>query len=65
MAGLYADYWPRLFPTIKGVRLIGREGSKQVLEIDHLEGKVVNELVVRHPTSSTSGRSSAATTPAS
>jgi hypothetical protein len=51
VAGLYADYrnWPRLFPTIKGVRLIGREGAKQVLEIDHLEGKVVNELVVRAP----------------
>ena len=31
VAGLYADYrnWPRLFPTIKGVRLIGREVKRR------------------------------------
>lgn len=46
---VYSDYrsWPRLFPTISGVRLLRREGSKLVLEIDHIEGKVINELVVR------------------
>jgi hypothetical protein len=46
---VYADYrnWPRLFPTISGVRLLRCEGSKLVLEIDHIEGKVINELVVR------------------
>jgi Polyketide cyclase / dehydrase and lipid transport len=51
VAAIYADYpnWPRLFPTIKGVRLIGRQGAKQVLEVDHVEGKVINELVVRPP----------------
>ena len=48
---VYADYasWPRLFPTISAVRLLGREGSKLVLEVDHVEGKVINELVVRPP----------------
>ncbi len=51
VSDVYADYpnWPRLFPTITGVRLIRREGAKLVLEIDHVEGKVVNELVVRSP----------------
>ena len=46
-----ADYagWPRLFPTISGVRLLRREGAKLVLEVDHVEGKVVNELLVRPP----------------
>ena len=48
---VYADYasWPRLFPTISGVRLLRREGAKLVLEVDHVEGKVVNELLVRPP----------------
>jgi hypothetical protein len=48
---VYADYprWPRLFPTISAVRLLGREGPKLVLEVDHVEGKVVNELLVRPP----------------
>jgi hypothetical protein len=38
-----------LFPTITAVRLVGREGPKLVLEVDHVEGKVSNELVVRAP----------------
>jgi hypothetical protein len=48
---VYADYgsWPHLFPTIAAVRLVGREGPKLVLEVDHVEGKVSNELVVRAP----------------
>jgi hypothetical protein len=48
---VYADYasWPHLFPTITAVRLVGREGPKLVLEVDHAEGKVSNELVVRPP----------------
>jgi hypothetical protein len=48
---VYADYgsWPQLFPTITAVRLVGREGPKLVLEVDHVEGKVSNELVVRAP----------------
>jgi hypothetical protein len=48
---VYADYqgWPRLFPTISGVRLLRREGPTLVLEVDHVEGKVVNELTVRPP----------------
>jgi Polyketide cyclase / dehydrase and lipid transport len=48
---VYADYqgWPRLFPTISGVRLLGREGPTLVLEVDHTEGKVINELTVRPP----------------
>jgi Polyketide cyclase / dehydrase and lipid transport len=48
---VYADYpsWPRLFPTISGVRLLRREGPKLVLEVDHVEGTVINELVVHPP----------------
>jgi len=48
---VYAEYrsWPRLFPTIKGVRLLRREGAALVLEVDHLEGTVINELLVRPP----------------
>ena len=48
---VYADYagWPRLFPTISGVRLLRREGERLVLEVDHVEGRVVNELLVRPP----------------
>jgi len=48
---VYREYpnWPRLFPTIHGVRLLHREGAKLVLEIDHIEGPVVNELLVRSP----------------
>jgi Polyketide cyclase / dehydrase and lipid transport len=48
---VYADYqgWPRLFPTISGVRLLRREGPKLVLEVDHVQGKVLNELTVRPP----------------
>lgn len=43
---LYAFYpgWPATFPTITGVRLVGRRGSTQVLEVDHVEGKVTNDL---------------------
>jgi Polyketide cyclase / dehydrase and lipid transport len=48
---VYADYagWPGLFPTIGGVRLLRRQGDRLVLEVDHVEGKVVNELLVRPP----------------
>jgi hypothetical protein len=48
---VYADYagWPHVFPTISGVRLLRREGSKQILEIDHREGKVINEMTIRSP----------------
>lgn len=48
---VYADYtnWPQLIPTIKGVRLLRREANKLVLAIDHVEGAVINELVIRRP----------------
>jgi Polyketide cyclase / dehydrase and lipid transport len=51
VAAVYAEWtsWPRLFPTIGAVRLVRREGATLVLEVDHLEGKVVNELTVRSP----------------
>jgi hypothetical protein len=51
VSGVYAAYenWPRVFPTISGVRLAGRSGQRLVLEIDHAEGKVTNELVLRCP----------------
>lgn len=45
---VYADYssWPRVFPLITGVRLLARRGMTAVLEIDHAEGRVINELTV-------------------
>jgi hypothetical protein len=48
---VYADYqrWPRLFPTISGVRLLARQGPKLVLDVDHVEGKIRNQLEVRPP----------------
>jgi hypothetical protein len=48
---VYTDYanWAHLFPTIKGVRLIRREGNKVILAIDHREGAVINELIIRRP----------------
>jgi len=51
VSDVYSEYpnWPRLFPTIHGVRLLRREGATLVLEIDHIEGTVVNEMLVRSP----------------
>jgi hypothetical protein len=48
---VYLDYerWPSFFPTIKGVRIIQRDGDKLVLAVNHVEGPVVNELLVRWP----------------
>ena len=49
---LYADYtgWPRLFGrTIRGVRLLGERGETQTLEVDHVEGRVVNRMTLRPP----------------
>jgi uncharacterized membrane protein len=45
---IYADYsqWPQVFPTIKRVRLVEQRGLTAVLEIDHIEGHVINELTV-------------------
>jgi hypothetical protein len=47
LRGLPRLAWP--FPTISGVRLLRREGAKLVLAVDHVEGRVLNELVVRPP----------------
>lgn len=48
---LYADHqaWPDVFPAIGDVRLLRQEGSRQILEVAHREGTVINELVVRPP----------------
>jgi hypothetical protein len=49
---ILADYdnWPKLFPsTIRGVKLLRREGATLTLEIDHKEGKVVNALRILSP----------------
>jgi hypothetical protein len=54
LASLYLDYagWPRLWPdTIRGVRLIRRDASGTVVEVDHrTAGHVLNII---HPRSST------------
>src|SRR5499427_10174975 len=45
------DNWARLFPaTIRGARVVRIEGDTTVVEVDHVEGKVVNIL---HDISST------------
>jgi len=39
------DNWARLFPaTIRGARVVRKEGNTTVVEVDHVEGKVVNIL---------------------
>jgi hypothetical protein len=46
VAGTFRDYrtWPRLFPaTIRGVGLVGNERGIEMLEIDHVEGKVIKQ----------------------
>lgn len=42
----YRDYrqWPRIFPTIRAVRVMRVEAGQQTLAIDHREGPVVNML---------------------
>src|SRR5690606_12040858 len=44
----YRD-WPRFFPTIAAVRLLGEEDGRVRLELDHQEGKVVNLIEVVSP----------------
>jgi len=44
---LYRDpaNWAHLFPeTIRGARVVRKEGDTTVVEVDHVEGKVVNIL---------------------
>lgn len=45
---VFTDYtgWPTLFPTITGVQLRERHGATILLEVDHVEGLVTNELTV-------------------
>lgn len=51
VSAVYAAYqnWPGLFPTISGVRLVSRDGPRLALEVDHVEGTVANELILRYP----------------
>ena len=48
---IYEDYrnWPNLFPTIKAVRLVREDPRSKVLEIDHIEGRVINILTIVSP----------------
>jgi Polyketide cyclase / dehydrase and lipid transport len=49
VAEMFREYqaWPRLFSaSIRGVRLVGEEHGIEVLEIDHVEGTVINTLRV-------------------
>lgn len=45
---VYSDYrrWPLTFPTIFGARLLRADGHRLVLEVDHVEGRVINELTL-------------------
>lgn len=51
VAEVYADYehWPELFAKVHAVRLHRAAGSTLVLDIDHDEGPVVNELELVSP----------------
>ncbi len=43
--------WARLFPaTIRGARVVRREGRTTVVEVDHVEGRVLNVLRDVSPT---------------
>jgi uncharacterized membrane protein len=47
VVGLYTDFrgWPRIFgTTIRGVQLLEDQGSKKTLEVDHVEGRVLNVM---------------------
>ena len=48
---IYQDYrnWPNLFPTIKAVRLVREDSHSKVLEVDHIEGRVINILTIVSP----------------
>lgn len=48
---VYANYadWPQLFRLIRDVRLVRRDGDRLVLQIDHAEGSVVNEVTLDPP----------------
>jgi ribosome-associated toxin RatA of RatAB toxin-antitoxin module len=48
---VYADYrrWSEFFPTIRGVRLVGRDQDGLSLAIDHVEGTVPNHLLLEPP----------------
>jgi hypothetical protein len=49
VAGLYADYaaWPRIFSkTIRGVRLVDEQGPTKTIEVEHVEGRVMNVMSV-------------------
>jgi hypothetical protein len=50
---LYADpaRWHRLFPlTIRAARVVRREGDTTLVEVDHVEGRVLNALREVSPT---------------
>lgn len=53
VAALYADVasWPRTFPaTIRGARVVSETPGELRIEVDHVEGKVVNLLRPKSPT---------------
>lgn len=53
VAALYADVasWPRTFPaTIRGARVVSETPGELRIEVDQVEGKVVNLLRPKSPT---------------
>jgi len=52
VVGLYTDFrgWPRVFGrTIRGVRLLDEQGAKRIIEVDHVEGRVLNMMSIAAP----------------
>ncbi len=52
VANIYNDYdhWAGMFPTISTIRLLCKNENKEILLIDHREGKVINILTHISPT---------------
>jgi hypothetical protein len=45
------ENWARIFPgTIRGARIVRREGDATIVEVDHVEGRVLNVLRRVSPT---------------
>jgi hypothetical protein len=52
VVSLYRDFanWPNIFPTIRAVGLVSEQNGVTTLNVDHIEGKVVNTLAMPSPT---------------
>lgn len=47
----YRNYtrWPQIFPTIHAIRTLGRRDGWELMEVDHVEGRVLNAIATPSP----------------